>query len=244
MDNEHKWRLERCGYITASMLSDITSKSGKIIDGNLTAIRSKRFERKHGYPLQTTSRVMEIGTENEKVVIEWFRNQYPNMPIIYAQEVEGGIPFWTVDWAKFGASPDAYTPDERIIIDCKTVVSNSNIEFFADEYTSFDEKKAKVWDEHGDQILGLWLANPKSEEVWIVKHIYCDEFNDFEPADPLAPWRGLVFPFKREDYSTSLGEMKDRIILIDKMIDAPINPSKFKMGCWYIDENGELKNEK
>ena len=241
MNKEHKWRLNRCGYITASMLSDITSKSGRIIDGNLTAIRSKRFERKYGYPLQVSSRTMEIGTENEKYVIEWFRNQYPNVPIIYSQEVESGIPFWTVDWAKFGASPDAFTEDERIIIDCKTVVSNSNIEFFADEYTPLEEKKAKVWDEHGDQILGLFLSKPKAEEVWIVKHIYCDEFNEFEPADPLAPWRGLVFKFKRSDYAESIAAMRDRIILFDKMIDAPINPSEFKSGQWYVSESGELE---
>lgn len=240
MDKEHEWRLKRCGYLTASMLSDITSKSGKIIDGTVTAIRSKRFERRYGYPLQVSSRTMEIGTQNEPYVIEWFRNQYPNVPIIYSQEIESGIPFWTVDWAKFGASPDAFTEDERIIIDCKTVVSNSNIEFFADEYTSLEEKKAKVWDEHGDQILGLLLAKPKAEEVWIVKHIYCDEFNDFEPADPLAPWRGMVFAFKREDYAASIAEMKERIILIDKMIDAPVNPSDFKKGEWYVDDNGKL----
>ena len=134
MDKEHKWRLERCGYITASMLSDITSKSGKIIDGNLTAIRSKRFERKYGYPLQVSSRTMEIGTENEKYVIEWFRNQYPDIQIIYAQELDGNIPFWKVGWAKFGASPDAFTEDERIVIDAKTVVSNSNIEFLISMY--------------------------------------------------------------------------------------------------------------
>lgn len=240
MDKEHKWRLDRCGYITASMLSDITSKSGKIIDGNLAAIRSKRFERKYGYPLQVSSRTMDIGTENEKYVIEWFRCQHPETSIIYAQELEDSIPFWKVDWAKFGASPDAFTEDERIIIDAKTVVSNSNIEFFADEYTSYEEKKAKVWDEHGDQILGLWLSNPKAEEVWIVKHIYCDEFNEFEPADPLAPWRGLVFKFARKDYEASIEEMKRRIILFDKMIDAPINPSEFKKGEWYVDENGIL----
>lgn len=239
MDKEHKWRLERCGYITASMLSDITSKSGGIIDGNLTAIRSKRFERKYGYPLQVSSRTMEIGTENEKYVIAWFRNQHPETPIIYAQEQEE-VPFWTVDWAKFGASPDAFTEDQRIIIDAKTVVSNSNIEFFADEYTSYEEKKAKVWNEHGDQILGLWLSNSKSEEVWIVKHIYCDEFNEFEPADPLAPWRGLVFKFARKDYTESIEEMKQRILLFDKMIDAPINPSAFKKGEWIVDENGKL----
>lgn len=243
MDKEHKWRLKRCGYLTASMLSDITSKSGKIIDGTVTAIRSKRFERRYGYPLQVSSRTMEIGTQNEPYVIEWFRNQYPNVPIIYSQEVESGIPFWTVDWAKFGASPDAFTEDERIIIDCKTVVSNSNIEFFADEYTPLEEKKAKVWDEHGDQILGLFLSKPKAEEVWIVKHIYCDEFNDFEPSDPLAPWRGIVFVFKRKDYTESLAEMKDRIILIDKMIDAPISPSEFKKGDWMVDKDGKLKQK-
>lgn len=221
------------------MLSDITSKSGKIIDGNLTAIRSKRFERKYGYPLQVSSRTMEIGTENEKYVIEWFRNQYPDIPIIYAQELDENIPFWKVDWAKFGASPDAFTEDERIVIDAKTVVSNSNIEFFADEYTSYEEKKAKVWEEHGDQILGLWLSNPKTEEVWIVKHIYCDEFNEFEPADPLAPWRGHVFKFARASYEKSIEEMRQRIILFDKMIDAHVNPAEFKDGRWVL-LNGEL----
>lgn len=243
MDKEYKWRLNRCGYITASMLSEITSKSGKIIDGNLAAIRAKRFERKHGYPLQVSSRAMEIGTENEKYVIEWFRNQFPDIPIIYAQEMESGIPFWTVDWAKFGASPDAFTPDERVIIDCKTVVSNTNIEFFADEYTSAEEKKAKVWDEHGDQIIGLWLSNEKAEEVWIVKHIYCDEFNEFEPADPLAAWRGLVFKFARKDFETSIAEMKERVRLFDAMIDSEINPAEFKKGEWLLDEEGKLRKK-
>lgn len=240
MDKEQKWKLQRCGYITASMLSDISSKSGKIIDANIAAIRSKRFERKHGYPLSVSSRPMEIGSANEKYVIEWFRAQNPDMPIIYAQDVEEGIPFWTVDWAKFGASPDAFTPDERIVVECKTVVSNSNIEFFADEYTSYEEKKAKVWDEHGCQLLGQWLSNPNVEEIWVVKHIYCDEFNEFEPADPLASWRGLVFKFARKDYEVSIAEMKERIRLIDAMIDAPINPSEFKDGKWVI-RNGQLK---
>lgn len=243
MDKEQKWRLQRCGYITASMLSDITSKSGKIIDGNLAAIRSKRFERKHGYPLSVSSRPMEIGSANEKYIIEWFRAQYPDMPIIYAQEVEGDIPFWSVDWAKFGASPDAFTPDESIVIECKTVVSNANIEFFADEYTSYEEKKEKVWDEHGDQILGQWLSNDKVKEIWVVKHIYCDEFNEFEPADPLAPWRGIVFKFDRKDYEASIEEMRQRIILFDKMIDAPINPSEFKKGEWVVLGNNQLSKK-
>ena len=37
----------------------------------------------------------------------------------------------------------------------------------------------------------------------------------------------------------SIDEMKYRIILFDKMIDAPINPAEFKKGEWSV-VNGEL----
>ena len=241
MDREQKWRLQRCGYISASMLSDIASKSGKITETNISAIRAKRFERRHHYPLNVSSRAMEIGSQNEKYIIDWFRENYPDVEIVYSQELDS-IPFWVVDWAKFGASPDAFTPDERIVVECKTLVSNGNIEFFADENTPYEEKKAKVWDEHGSQILGQFLSNDKVEEIWVVKHIYVDEFNEFEPSDPLASWRGFVFKFKREDFAASLQEMRERICLIDAMIDAPINPSDFKKGEWKV-INGKLKHE-
>ena len=35
--------------ITASELNQLTSKSGKIIEGTLSYIRAKRWERKHGF---------------------------------------------------------------------------------------------------------------------------------------------------------------------------------------------------
>lgn len=239
---ETLWKRKRCGYITASMLADITSKSGKIIDTNLAAIRAKRFERKRGYSLPVSSRPMEIGSANEPYIIAWFRENHPELPIVYAQELPE-IPFWEVSWAKFGASPDAFTEDEKIVVECKTVVSNSNIEFFADENTPYGEKKLKVWDEHGDQILGQFLSNQKVEEIWLVKHIFCDEFNEEDTDSPLAPWRGMVFKFSRKDYESSIAEMKDRICLFDAFIDAPINPTDFKKGEWYLDSNGKLNKK-
>ena len=55
--------------------------------------------------------------------------------------------------------------------------------------------------------------------------------------------RGLVFKFARKDYEASIEEMKRRIILFDKMIDAPINPSEFKKGEWYVDDVGVLQRK-
>ena len=46
----------RCGKITASELSEIMSASGKIIDGCVSYIRAKRWERLHGYSLPVSAR--------------------------------------------------------------------------------------------------------------------------------------------------------------------------------------------
>lgn len=239
MDKEKIWLKQRCGYITASMLSDIVSKSGRITKMNTGAIRSKRFERKHGFCLPVSARPMEIGKANEPYAVAWFREHFPDIPIIYSQELPE-IPFWSVDWAKFGASPDAFTEDKSHIVEFKTVVSNTNVEFFADECTSYEEKKAKVWEEHGDQLLGQFLASPSTEIITLVKHIPQDDLNDEDLDSPLADWRGSIYVFNRRDFEGSLRLMKDRIILIDKMIDSVINPSEFESGNWKIDENGQL----
>ena len=50
----------------------------------------------------------------------------------------------------------------------------------------------------------------------------------------------MEFTFKRSDYEASIEDMRQRIILFDKMIDAPINPSDFKKGEWSVNEEGEL----
>lgn len=225
--------------ITASELGNITSASGKIIDGNLSYIRAKRWERKHGFTHPVSARAMEIGNEQEPTIYEWCKANLGFNEIVYSKELPE-IPFWIARDCPIGASPDAFTPDQRIVFEYKTLVGATSIEFFGDEYTSYEEKKLAVWKDHGDQLLGQFISNSAVEEIWVVKYIYQDDDILKDTDSPLAPWRGLVFKFARKDYEASIEEMKRRIILFDKMIDAPINPAEFKKGEWYVDDNGQL----
>ena len=239
MNKEEKWLKRRIGMITASELGQITSAKGGIIETNLSYIRAKRWERKHGFSHPVSARAMDIGNEQEPMAVEWCRANLGFPEIIYSKDLPE-IPFWIATNCPVGASPDAFTPDERIVFEFKTLVGNTAIEFFGDDHTAYEEKKLAVWKDHGDQLLGQFLSNPAVEEIWLVKYIYQDDDIMADTDSPLAPWRGLVFKFRREDYGVSIAEMRDRIILFDKMIDAPINPSEFKKGEWYV-EGGELK---
>ena len=241
MDKEQKWMERRIGMITASELGQITSASGKIIDGNLSYIRAKRWERKHGFTHPVSARAMDIGNEQEPMIIEWCRKNLNLGEIVYSKDLQE-IPFWIAKDCPVGASPDAFTPDEKIVVEAKTLVGDTSIEFFGDEYTPYEEKKLAVWKEHGDQLLGQFISNPKVEQIWLVKYIYQDDDIMKDTDSPLAAWRGIVFKFDRENFSDSIEEMRQRIILFDKMIDAPISPAEFKKGEWVI-VNGEIRKK-
>lgn len=238
MTKEDNWMKKRLGMITASELGQITSASGKIIDTNLSYIRSKRWERLHGFGHDVSSRPMDIGNEQEPYAFLWCKENLGRADLVYSKDCYE-IPFWIAPDCPLGASPDAYTEDESIVIEIKTLVGNTAIEFYGDPFTSAEEKKAAVWKDHGDQVLGQFLSNPKVQEIWLVKYIYCDDNIMWDTDSPTAPWRGLVFKFKRDDFAESIEAMRQRIILIDAMISAPINPSEFKKGEWYV-ENGRL----
>lgn len=242
MNKEEKWLKRRIGMITASELGQITSASGKIIDGNLSYIRAKRWERKHGFSHPVSARAMDIGNEQEPMIIEWCRANLGIGEIVYSKDLSE-IPFWISVDCPVGASPDAFTPDMRTVIEAKTLVGATSIEFFGDEYTPYEEKKLAVWKDHGDQLLGQFISKSSVEEIYLVKYIYQDDDIMADTDSPLAPWRGLVFNFKRFDYGVSILEMQERIRLFDKMIDAPISPSDFKNGEWYVDGEGVLRKK-
>ena len=225
MDKEQVWKSKRLGCISASELNDLFSRSGKVTEANMDYIRKKRFHRKHKFELPINGRALEIGKEMEHDAVEWLRANYPSLDIVYSQELDE-IPFWRVEWAKFGASPDCFTSDERIVFEIKNCVGNDTVYFFDDEYTSEEEKRVEVYKEHGNQIAGQFLSNDKVEEIWLVKYIYQrdDVMEDID--SPLEPWRGKVFKFKREDFE--LDVMKDRIILFDNFIDSTDSPSMLK----------------
>lgn len=225
MDKEQVWKAKRLGCISASELNDLFSRSGKVTEENLKYIRKKRFHRKHKFELPVTGRALDIGREMEHDAVEWVRANYPSLDLVYAQECEE-IPFWRVDWAKFGASPDCFTRDESIVVEIKNCVGNDNVYFFDDEGTTYEEKRADVVKEHGNQIAGQFLSNDKVEEIWLVKYIYQRDDVMEDVTSPVEPWRGKVFKFKREDFD--LDAMKDRIILFDKFIDSKDSPSMLK----------------
>ena len=227
--------------ITASELGQITSAKGGIIETNLSYIRAKRWERKHGFSHPVFAHAMEVGNQQEPMIYEWCKANLGFNEIVYSKDLPE-IPFWVAQDCPVGASPDAYVPSERLVFEFKTLVGNTAIEYFGDEYTPYEEKKLAVWKDHGDQLLGQFISNPAIEEIWLVKYIFQDDDILEDTDSPLASWRGLVFKFRREDYEASIEAMRERIILFDKMIDAPISPADFKKGEWYV-ENGELKKK-
>lgn len=231
----------RLGMITASELGQITSAKGGIIETNLSYIRAKRWERKHGFSHPVYAHAMEVGNQQEPMIYQWCKANLGFNEIVYSKDLPE-IPFWVAPDCPVGASPDAFVPSERLVFEFKTLVGNTAIEYFGDGYTSYEEKKASVWKDHGDQLLGQFLSNPNVEEIWLVKYIFQDDDIMEDTDSPLASWRGLVFKFARKDFEASIEEMRQRVILFDKMIDAPINPTDFKKGVWYV-EGDELKKE-
>lgn len=226
MENkELNWKRMRLGRITASELGDIVSASGKIIDGNIDYVRKKRFERSHGFSYPISGRALELGHEQEPYAVKWWNANCPNLPIVYAQDLEE-IPFWAVNWAKFGASPDAYAPDQSYVVEIKSVVGNTTAEFFADDRTDYAEKRAVVLKEHGPQLAGQFLSNPKVEKIYLLKYIFQRDEVDDDTDSPLEPWRGIVFEFTRADFD--LDDLQNRIILFDLFIDSEYNAKDFK----------------
>lgn len=232
---------ERCGRITASELGEINPASGRVIDGCVSYIRAKRWERKHGYALAASSKIMDIGNENEPMIFEWIKANANCGDVVYSKDPDlPAIPFWVPsELPCFGASPDAFTSDRKVIWEFKTLVGNEATCFFMDEYTPMVDKKARVIKEHGDQIMGLFVSSPETEVVKLVKYVYQRDDIDIDLDSPLAPWRGIIFEFKRSDYLVSIEETKNRINFYNQMIDAPVNPVEFKDGLWVL-KDGKL----
>lgn len=222
-----EWKQRRNGCISASELKNITSASGRIIDSNVDYIRHKRFERRHGFSYPVSSRYFDIGHEQEPYIVAWFRAHHPEIDLIYSGDCDE-IPFWRVGWARFGASPDAFTEDHKLLVECKCLCGNGSIEFYADESTSYESKRQAVIADHGAQIMGQFLSDDAVEKIILVKYIYQDDDCDEDVDSPLADWRGIEFEFTREDFD--LESMRERIIMFDQFIDLDVDPAVFKKG--------------
>lgn len=226
-EKEREWLNRRAGFISASELHNLFSASGKFIDGMVDYCRHKRFERKHGYVIPFTSRAMEIGKEQERYAYEWLKANVDELKdsLLYAQD-QSEIPFWTVPDLHFGASPDTFTIDRRIIVEIKTVVGIGETEYWDDDTIPYDEKRDLVLREHGAQLAGQLLSSPVTEEIWLVKYLYQNDDIDKDMDSPVAPWRGWLFKFHRDQFD--LDALYDRIADFDAMIDSRRNLVELK----------------
>ena len=107
MSRETTWMRRRCGMITASELGDIMSAKGGIIETNLSYIRKKRWERRHGFAHHISNWAMEMGNEQEPYIFKWLVENIPGLNAVYSKDLQD-IPFWTAPDCPLGASPDAF----------------------------------------------------------------------------------------------------------------------------------------
>lgn len=216
---EREWLNRRRGFISASELNNLFSASGKMIDGMCDYIRHKRFERKHGYVIPFTSRAMEIGKEQERYAYEWLKANCEELrdKLVYSQDLPE-IPFWTMPDLRFGASPDTFTDDRKLIVEIKTVVGIGETEYWDDETESYENKRNLVLKDHGAQLAGQLLSSPETEQIWLVKYIYQNDDIENDIDSPLAHWRGWLFKFRREEFD--LDGLYQRIADFDAMIDS------------------------
>ena len=241
MDPEVEWLKKRCGKISASEVSKLAlGVRGGVTKGVTDYISKKRYERKRGYPLLEKNRMFEIGKKYEPEAIEWLKENFPELDIRYSGDTDKFPipPFYTVPWAKFGASPDAETSDETIVFDTKILCTPATICFFDDETISVEEKIAFVLDEHGDQIIGLLLARPNCQEFWIVKYNPQIDDNELDLEPTTAEFRGQIFKFKREDFGSAIEETKNRIIFFDLFIDSKYTPRMIKEASFTTNSEG------
>lgn len=232
--SEKQWLKSKVGFLSASELHKLhIGKQGGVTKVTKSYISKKRFERKNGYSLYDDNKYFRMGKQYEQDAINWLKENQPDMDIAYSlDEDEFKVPpFYKVDWAKFGVSPDAETREGNIIIDTKVLCTPDTICFFSDETIPYDVKKARVLKEHGDQMKGIMLARPKCNEFWIVKYNPQLDENDLDTKPTTAEYRGFIYKFTKKEFGTSLEETKQMIILADQFIDSSYAPFKYGAAC-------------
>jgi hypothetical protein len=219
MDN---WKQKRIGHISASRLDDLMGKGRGSVEWGQTAISYLYQIEMERYlnepPLDRDAPALRFGRENETYAVAWLRENF-NPDIRYYEEDFDEKPFITVDWAKFGATPDTDTPDGKTIVEIKTTYSDGSIYTYFSPTKPYEKKRAEAFKEHRNQIAGQFLACPDCETIWILKYNPQRDDSDWDLRSPLDPSRGIMFSFTREEMGSYLEEVKARIIKADEYLN-------------------------
>ena len=228
-NKEFDWKKKRIGYFSASRLGDLMTRGrGKGEDWGKTAIaylyniERQRWLREP--PREVHAAAMSFGLEQEAYAVEWIRE---NMETDYeVRHYETGFkekPFITVDWARYGVSPDADLYDRKTgkiegLIEIKVVWGAVEISQYFSPSRSYLKKRADAFNEHRDQLAGQLLAFPDVNRIILLKYDGQTD-SEFDIRDPLDLSRGVYFVFERSEFGAYLDELKERIILADHYLN-------------------------
>ena len=220
-EKELNWFRKRVGVITASEVDKLFSASGKWIEGNITYLYQKQYERTYNEPLcPKSARSLTLGTENEPYAIEWMRSQHPEWIIRHCSKDFDEIVFVKNDWG-LGGSPDGFVFEEDILtklIEIKCVVGDKQICRYFSNTLPYEKKRIEAFEEHKYQLYAQFLLFPEVEEIILLKYRPQFDENPFDMLDVLDESRGIEFIFTRQEMGDMLQVVEDRVRFADEYL--------------------------
>jgi len=242
---EIDWHIAKAGYFSASRIKNLMSKSGKFTEGNidyLYEIQQQRTTKEPEPPI--FAKPMQLGIENEPYAIEWVRENTPHRVLHCDKDFRDKI-FEKTDYG-FGASPDAFIVpaetefdkddsgllyyDSHVIdnisalLEVKCVVGRKECNWYYSPTVPFEKKRAGAFGEHREQMAAQLLCYPMVNNIYLLKYRPQIDDNPWDTTDVLAPERGLLFEFTREEFGTYLDEIKERIVFSDNYLKEGLDP--------------------
>ena len=218
---ELNWLKKRVGVITASEVDKLFSASGKWIEGNITYLYQKQYERTYNEPLcPKSARSLTLGTENEPYAIEWMRSQHPEWIIKHCSKDFDEIVFVKNDWG-LGGSPDGFVFEEDILtklIEIKCVVGDKQICRYFSNTLPYEKKRIEALEEHKYQLYAQFLLFPEVEEIILLKYRPQFDENPFDMLDVLDESRGIEFIYTRKEMGDMLQVVEDRVRFADEYL--------------------------
>ena len=223
-EKELNWFRKRVGVITASEVDKLFSASGKWIEGNITYLYQKQYERAYNEPLcPKSARSLTLGTENEPYAIAWMRNKYPELVIRHCSVDYDEIIFVKNDWG-LGGSPDGFIfingekeiPDK--LLETKCVVGDKQICRYFSNTLPYEKKRIEAFEEHKFQLYAQFLLFPEVEEIILLKYRPQFDENPFDMLDVLDESRGIEFTYTRKEMGDMLQVVEDRVRFADEYL--------------------------
>ena len=231
---EEKWLKDRIGFISASEVDKLMSKSGKWTQGNITylyKIQRQRYLQEPAPPV--FSKIMQVGTDNEPYAVEWIRRNM-GWTVVHCDKDLSEKVFVKTDWG-LGSSPDAYLVEKIVkdemgitvlftnieaLIEIKCVVGEETTNYYFSPTVPFEKKRLRAFDEHRDQMAAQLLTHPSISTIYLMKYDPQDDENPWDLRPVLDESRGLLFEFSRKEFGSYLDEMKERVTFANDYLNS------------------------